>query len=280
MNGRIDAERILDAYLAPENDRLPDRVLDAALAAISRTPQRRAVRVPWRFPNMPALSRATGIAAVALVAVVGAGSLIFLNAKAPGGPGGPATLPPATQSPTAAPTPAASGIADWKMYTSEVYGITFGYPDHWREEALATRAWQAGDTLDWNPSNDIFISPDGQIALAVFQVTAEPGADIGSREGLGAIVCELDAIACQPIEEAAEPMCLGRDACLPAAVVPLPEGVVAYFADAETRKLTVVTIGQPDDYPPAAQYGGSVQLLKSILTTMDAWTPQPGQIPG
>ena len=33
MNARIDTERILDAYLAPEADRLHDRVMDAALAS-------------------------------------------------------------------------------------------------------------------------------------------------------------------------------------------------------------------------------------------------------
>ena len=86
MNGRSTTERILDVYLAPETDRLPDRVIDAALADISRTPQRRALRVPWRFPTMPALSRATGIAAVALVAVVGAGG-IYLASNRPGGAG-------------------------------------------------------------------------------------------------------------------------------------------------------------------------------------------------
>jgi hypothetical protein len=103
MNGHIDAERILDAYLAPEADRLPDRVLDAALADIARTPQRRALRVPWRFPTMPALSRATGIAAVALVAVVSAGGLLYVNSKGPGGPG---DSPTATTAVTAAPTAA------------------------------------------------------------------------------------------------------------------------------------------------------------------------------
>ena len=32
MTGRNDPERILDAYLAPEHDRLADRVVDAAFA--------------------------------------------------------------------------------------------------------------------------------------------------------------------------------------------------------------------------------------------------------
>lgn len=108
MNGRTDAERILDAFLAPEiGERLSDRVIDATLDDVARTPQRRALRVPWRFPLMPALTRTTGIAAVALVAVVSAGGLLYLNAKGLGGPGGATSQPPASPSPmpTAASTP-------------------------------------------------------------------------------------------------------------------------------------------------------------------------------
>ncbi len=116
MNTPIDAERILDAYLASEADRLPDRVLDAALADIARTPQRRAIRVPWRFPTMPALTRATGIAAVALVAVVGAGGVMYLNST--GGPGVPPTpttaptpaSPPPSPTPASTPTPVSDGL--------------------------------------------------------------------------------------------------------------------------------------------------------------------------
>ena len=58
-----------------------------------------------------------------------------------------------------------------------------------------------------------------------------------------------------------------------------PEGTLAVFADAETGLVTVVSLGRPDGFPAAARYGGAVQLLKSILTTMDVWTPEPGQIP-
>jgi hypothetical protein len=106
MTGRTTTERILDAFLAPEADRLADRVIDAALDDVARTPQRRAVRVPWRFPLMPALTRTTAIAAVALVAVVGAGGLLYMNSSAGGGQP-TATLKPASPSPipTAASTP-------------------------------------------------------------------------------------------------------------------------------------------------------------------------------
>ena len=105
MTGHVDAERILDAFLAPEAERLADRVIEAALDDIARTPQRRAVRVPWRFPTMPALSRATSVAAVALVAVVGAGSIYYVVSNRPGaGPGTPTASPSVTAQPSPAPT--------------------------------------------------------------------------------------------------------------------------------------------------------------------------------
>jgi hypothetical protein len=102
MNEPIDAERILDAFLAPESERLSDRVIDAALADIARTPQRRALRAPWRFALMPALPRATSVAALALVVAVAAGAFVYLNS--PGGASlgsSPTALPSAVTSPTA-----------------------------------------------------------------------------------------------------------------------------------------------------------------------------------
>ena len=270
MNGRIDAERILDAFLAPESDRLPDRVIDAALADIARTPQRRAPRVPWRFPLMPARFSPTTVAAVALVAVIGAGALIYLNLGNGNDVGGLAT-PTAPGSPSAAPTPTAGtaaatappswparpGIPTWTAYTSEVYRITFGYPESWRVEAPATRAWQIGDASDFGPFADVVISPDSDIAVWVFRMAAEPGADISSREGLGAFVCEADASLCQVISDAAEPMCLGEDACLPAVLVHGEGGIFAYFADTETRMVTVVYGRAPGRLPR----GGPVRRL-------------------
>jgi hypothetical protein len=141
MKARSDTERILDAYLAPEADRLADRVIDAALADIARTPQRRALRVPWRFPLMPALSRATGVAVVALVAVVGAGTLFYLNSKPDGG--GSQGTPVPTATPTPAPTVAstaavipplpegvlAAGMYRLRPFSSETMTIDATVPD-------------------------------------------------------------------------------------------------------------------------------------------------------
>ncbi len=72
MTSRIDAERILDAFLAPDADRLPNRVIEAALTDIARTPQRRAMRVPGRIPTMTSFAKlAIGAAVVVVVVVAG-----------------------------------------------------------------------------------------------------------------------------------------------------------------------------------------------------------------
>ena len=59
MTGHVDVERILDAYLAPDADQLPDRIIEASLSEIARTAQRRRFVVPWRWPGAnPALQLA------------------------------------------------------------------------------------------------------------------------------------------------------------------------------------------------------------------------------
>jgi hypothetical protein len=306
MNGRIDAERILDAFLAPEADRLHDRVLDAALDDIARTPQRRALRVPWRFPPMPALTRTTAMAAVVLVAAVGAGGLILLDSNSPGNIGGRPTPSP-TQLPTAAasaavPTPGASrtaiGITGWTNYTSPVHGFTLGYPDDWSLHAGATREWQAGDSpLEGEPPfADSFASPgdgEGQVGIWAWEMPAGEGADVESMQGLQSwarTFCgDIGDASCEASAREALPMCLdaGGDACRSAIIVPGADGTYAIFVEWTSALLTsmpdkvvIVSVGRPEGHPSTVRYGGATQLLKSILTTMGVHTPEPGQVPG
>ena len=289
MNGRIDAERILDAFLAPEGDRLPDRVIDAALADIARIPQRRALRVPWRFPTMPVLSRAAGIAAVALVAVVGAAGLIYLNS--PGGSGGrpspsptqvaaaPSSAP--TTAPTAVPTPQPTWDPEdedsWTTFTSTVYDHTISYPSDWSVEEQATREGES----------DVFTNPeevDGdEIAMLVFQVPAPNGSDLTTWEGLEAVALDICAepseIACPAAPPT--PMCLGEQECQPAIIVLVSDELTpsAYLGDPETGIVTVFAMGREDDFPAAARYGGTVALLKDVLARLDVREPRPGETP-
>ena len=52
MTSQRELDRLLDAYFDDGRDELADRVIDAALDQIDHTRQRRALRVPWRFPTM------------------------------------------------------------------------------------------------------------------------------------------------------------------------------------------------------------------------------------
>jgi hypothetical protein len=104
MKARSDTERILDAYLAPEADRLADRVIDAALADIARTPQRRSWWPAWRSNRMNTYAKL--IAAAAAVLVVAVVGYQFLPRN--GAIGGE---PSAQPSPTATSSPGATAIA-------------------------------------------------------------------------------------------------------------------------------------------------------------------------
>ena len=236
-------------------------------------------------------------AGIAIVAIVGVGVLAFNFRPSGSGTGTPTptaaptptTAPTPTAAPTASPGPwaAAPGIPAWTTYTSETYGITFGYPDSWRVYGAAARVWQPGDDPTSDAYKEVFVNSqavDGDdIAMAVWQRPAGSGADITSRQGLAAWfeeqLCDDQVDACETVSDIAVPMCVGQAACLPAVLVPFSDSTQAVFADAETGLVTVVSLARPDGFPAAARYGGAVQLLKSILTTMDVWTPEPGQVP-
>jgi hypothetical protein len=294
MSQQIDAERILDAFLAPEADRLPDRVLVAALHDIARTPQRRALRVPWRFPNMPALSRATGIAAVALVAlvaVIGAGGIMYLTNE-PGETSGPNSPLPASLAPTTAPTvpptarPTSDDSSSWTPYTSEVYGFTTAYPPGWRVNQVATRRWDPAVDLpidsSLSPGVDAFVNEEGDVAFSVWRAPADVEAIANSRAAVIAWVEEFcDAAGyfqpCEGITERAIPMCRERADCHPdAVIVPFDEDVVAFFVGADDA-LTVAQVWRGDTDPEVAEYGGAVRLLQAYLETMNVTVPRPDQ---
>lgn len=293
MSGQIDADRILDAFLAPEADRLPDRVIEAALADVARTPQRRALRVPWRFHHMRLFPHATAIASVALVAVVG---LVYLNSRSPGGPGAPTTP---TEAPTTAPTaspspkPSAPGITGWTPYTSEFGGFTMGYPEDWSVHSPATREWQPGDMISADPwpFADTFISPEQDpVGLFVWEMPLgdEREADEDRLKAWAQDFCDkVGETSCEGFAQRAVPMChnAGGDSCRPAILVPTADQQYAFFVDWTSAMFTgspdlvrVVVVAREDGFPSAARYGGSVQLLKAILTTMDVWAPGQAQL--
>jgi len=302
MTGRSRTERILDAYLAPEADRLPDLVIDAALDEIARTPQRRAIRVPWRFPTMPALSRATGIAAVALVAVVGAGGLIYLNSGGflVGGPTASTSPMTPTVPPTAAPTvPPEIDTSSWNTFTSAVYGFTVGYPADWRLERRATRPWARGDGLDFSsPGVETFTSPEGDLAVSVWGVAVDPSPNpttASSWEDFEAWIesfCTLTKNGpCTGIHDRVVPMCPDGDTeCHTGAmIVPFTDNVAGFKGGdrggitivvdgAEVTYWVIVSVWQPESFPGLARYGGGTRLIQAFLESMGAQMPSRGPV--
>jgi hypothetical protein len=97
-----DFDRIALAWLADGPEELPDRVVDAVVDEIHVTPQRHALRVPWRFPSMTTPARVAAAAVIGVLAIGGA--LLVLR---PGGSnvGGPVPTPSPTASPTPSPSP-------------------------------------------------------------------------------------------------------------------------------------------------------------------------------
>jgi hypothetical protein len=284
-------ERAVNDWLEDGSDRTPRRAIDGVLLAVKTTPQERDLRSPWRFPQMFAVSRATAVAAVALVAVVGAGAYLSLTPNRDGGGGSQGTPAPTTP-PTAGQT---SSTAGWTPYTSEVYGFSLRYPAGWSVSSPAMRDWQAGDAFpaDAWPFADSFVSPgegDVQIGLFAWEMPAGEGADIESFEGLKAwaqTFCnDVVASGCDTFSDQAVSMYHGGGCSCPGAIlVPTEAGPqYAFFNDWSSLILTslpdkvrVVVVARPDSFPAAAPYGGSVELLKTILTTMSVWTP--GQRP-
>ena len=238
---------------------------------------------------MPTFTRAVGVAVAALVVVVGAGTLFYVNSNRVGGAGAAAPTTAPTPAPTASPTPESSyvapGITGWTPYTSEVHGFTMGYPEDWLAYAPATRQWQAGDRVAQGDVAyaDVFVSPvPDELGVWVWEMPAGAGADIASFEGLKTWATSFcsDAIrlGCDAFTQSAVPMCLDAsgDACRSAILVPSVEEQFAFIPVWTSKTLSngpdrviVVEVGRDEDFPGTARYGGSVELLKSILSTMD-----------
>jgi hypothetical protein len=155
MTRSIDVERALDAYLAPDGARVPDRVLEAALDAIEDIPQaRRGLFAPWRFIPMNLLARA---AAVLVVAVVAVGALALLANPRQG-----------TGTPSASPTSSALAVGSAPpipsldaTFVSASYGFQIRYPSGWTVKA-GSGNWPVDLTLEPDgPVTDSIVTPSG-----------------------------------------------------------------------------------------------------------------------
>lgn len=251
---------------------------------------------------MPRLSRATGIAAVALVAVVSAGGLIYLMSRTPSGAGGGPTAPATTQAPSTRPSLASSpepsyvapGITGWTTYASKVYGFNIAYPSDWSVNAPATEAWKPGEavTADAWPWADVFANPEAvdsdSIGMWVWQVPAPAGTNLRTWQGMQdaiAKLCREPTFGPCAFDGPPAQMCIGVSECLPILIASMrtggevaPWGFIGYR---DAGLIIVFEMGRPDNFPAAARYGGTMALLRSILTEppIGVRPPKPGETP-
>jgi hypothetical protein len=182
MTTQRDLERALDDFFAAGVEEVADRVIDDALMTIDHTPQRRVMRVPWRFPFMSS-SLKLATTAVAVVLAVGALSAFVLanrgggsgTTPAPSASAAPAVTPsPSPQpSPSGAPAPSASPLSTvgWLPFTSSHYKYTIAYPPTWAA-TQATRVWDVATNPLAAPAPggalDVFLGDANGLQTAVF----------------------------------------------------------------------------------------------------------------
>lgn len=301
MNRPMDAERILDVFLAPTADRLPERVIDAAFAEIDRIPQRRPLRMPW-WPPAQQLGR---LATAALVAVVALGGLLYVvnTSIPPGGEpsasalDGSAAPSDATSSPTVepeasddssfepvaspepTPTPAptvietprpTSGLDDWTSYGSAVYSYFAAYPTSWTVEHLATRKWDA-ETDGLDPASrgvDTFTNPAGTVSVSQWQAPHDPEDNPGDPQKMLAWVEELCGIVgdtnCAGIADRAVLTC--ERACNGPIFVSYGDHVMAFFVGTTDDTINIITVWRREKAPVLDEYGGATNLLNEFVT--------------
>jgi hypothetical protein len=101
VNAGRDVERLIASWLVEESPgRAPDRILEVAAQTIDRTKQRRFAAA-WREPVNISMRGLAAMAAVVLVAVIGAGVIGRSTAN---------VGTPASSAPTSSPTPTAAGV--------------------------------------------------------------------------------------------------------------------------------------------------------------------------
>ena len=205
MTSQSEVELVLDRYLADGVEQVPDRVIDAALRDIEYTHQRRALRVPWRFDEMPVFKLALAGAAVLAVLVVGG---LFLN-RGPGPmvgapPAATATAPP-PDAPTASPAPSsrAAGVpdtTDWVTFKSERYGYEIGHPPNWKAQP-ASRDWSMEvDRVDWlTPAADVIkIADEDAYTIRVTAFAVEVPSDMAHDDWIAAYYAPGGAPTTEP----------------------------------------------------------------------------------
>lgn len=201
MNAHRNLERRLaDFYHAEAPRQSPDRVLDATLATIDTTRQRRVlIRVPRRFHDMNMYARA----AIAAAAVIAVGAVVLavvgpfrLSGTGPGAvatpspspSAQPSALPSPSRSPVASPSPSALAPLTGS-FTSAVFGVSSSYPAGWKVRPAA-ELWTAG--LPWNCEGICGFDQiyEKEVDSPLFHLASQPLAGKSGAEWAAAILAD------------------------------------------------------------------------------------------
>jgi hypothetical protein len=108
MSADRDTTRIVRSWLRTDEHESADRILDDVLGRLDTTRQRRSWWPAWRIADMNNVAKlAIGVAAVAVVVVVG---INLLAPRSDGGVGGPSASPMLSPSPGASPPTSAAQV--------------------------------------------------------------------------------------------------------------------------------------------------------------------------
>jgi hypothetical protein len=278
MTTRSEIEQALDRYLAEGAERVPDRVIDAALDQIDQIPQRRALRVPWRFHEMPSVFK-FALAGAAVVAVLVVGSMFLVRGPTPnvGGPGMAPASPtsPASPSPSPVPSPTSNPLLDtstWTTYVSDRYGFTIAYPSDWTEDGPPDHDWTFENDIEaWqSTATEHFLNPEGSVGVSAWSVAVDPGTTVESW--IEAYCSRQSGGSCGGITDRAVPVETGDG----------HPGVGQFGPNADTMafflvgdRVYVAALWRGETDPTVVRYGGAWRLLETFVSTMTIGAEPP-----
>ena len=263
--------RIAD-WLEDDPYKAPDQALDVVLAAFPSIKQRRAWRVPWRFPNVNGITR-IALAAAAIVAVAVGGLYVFNSG--PSGPGGPTIPTPSpipSAAPSASPAPSATNslldTSTWVTYESARYGFSIDHPADWTE-VPADHDWTLAADVDYltNGAEAFFTTVDEGVRMTAWSVATEPGTTVDAWLQaycpLTIVATDDSADQCATVIGKATAATMDGHGGL---LVAFPTDTQAFF-QVEDR-LYIVAIWRPETDRSVVRYSGTRRLVETAISTM------------